>query len=537
MIKSSGRVITSMKQLSSSPRLHVPGAKVSLLLLLALLGLNGAAVAGLWAARHSAQEAALDDLRLQTLAQARALEVTLAALRGDLIFLTQAPPLGHGLIGFDSPDPTVRRWSRRDVEGAVLLFLETHAALDRLVVSDSAGRPQVVAGRREGAPILLRTEALANAAAPSSFEARWRLGGTLADQGRLDIGLEPQRLLADAAPDFRGELRLEPNPATTSGVVRAEVVDDQWQPPVRWTLVVPLSRAVLPPSFETLVGRYRRTVVLNLAVIALSLPLGALAFRQIRRTARLQAENEHQARLRALEHQVRHSERLASLGRLAAGLAHEINNPLAGMSNYLTLLEEDLRAGRAEGALELTDRVREGLDRVAKVTRGMLAFARPAAAGSAEERVDIPVNLQTVLDDAFELLRADPACRLIELERTSAAEALVVAGDPTTLGQLFFNLLLNACQAQPTGGRVEVELGVAGESAVVTVADRGTGLAPEVVERMFEPFVSTRGSAGLGLAVCYGIVGEHGGRLRAANRPGGGAAFTVELALVGGGRQ
>lgn len=523
--------------MSLPTRIAAPGANVSLVLLVALLGINGAAVAGLVASRQSARAAAREDLRLATLAQARALEAELAALRGDLIFLTQAPPLGHGLAGFDSPDPATRRWSRRDVEGAVLLFLETHPSVERIVVRDSGGRAQVVTGRREGAPVLLRIESqppFGDSTAGATFVSRWPLGGTFTHQGQLEVGLELERLLATAAPEFPGELRREASGPVGDGAVSATVLDEQWQPPVHWTLIVPFDRAALAPPFEALAGRYRLTVALNLAVIGLSLPLGALAFRQIRRAARFQAETEQQARVQALESQVQHSERLASLGRLAAGLAHEINNPLAGMTNYLTLLEEDLRAGRPETALELAGRVREGLERAATVTRGVLAFARPAAAGVGAGRSAAPVDLIQVLDDAVELVRADPALSRVELVRGAADGPRTVVGDATTLGQLFFNLLLNACQVQPDGGRVEVDLRRSGDRAVVTVADRGPGLDPEVADRIFEPFVSTRGSTGLGLAVCYGIVVEHGGRIRASNRPGGGACFEVELPLPEG---
>lgn len=508
-----------------------------MVLLAALVGINGAAVGGLMAARQVARDAAREDLRLATLAQARALEAELAALRGDLIFLTQAPPLGHGLAGFDSPDPATRRWSRRDVEGAVLLFLETHPGVEQIVVRDTEGRAQVAAGRREGAPVLVRIAPRSELGAfpvGATFVSSWPLGGTLTDQGELEVGLELERLLATAAPELAGELLREPRAPSGDDVVSATVVDDQWQPPVHWTLIVPLDRAALPPPFEALAGRYRLTVALNLAVIGLSLPLGALAFRQIRRAARLQAANEHQARVRGLERQVQHSERLASLGRLAAGLAHEINNPLAGMTNYLTLLEEDLRAGRPKAALELAGRVREGLERAATVTRGVLAFARPAAAGSDGGRSSAPVDLVQILDAAVELVRADPATARVEVVRGAGDGPRTVVGDATTLGQLFFNLLLNACQVQADGGRVEIDLRRSGDRAVVTVADRGPGLPPEVADRMFEPFVSTRGSTGLGLAVCYGIVVEHGGRIRASNRPGGGACFEVELPLPEG---
>jgi signal transduction histidine kinase len=531
-----------MKASSKTRWPQLPGANASLLLLVFLLAINGAAVWGILAARHSARVAAADDLRLRTTAQARAFEAALATLRGDFIFLTQTPPLGNGLAGLDSPDPTTRRWSRRDVEGALLLFLETHTAVDRIVVRSPSGQPAIAAGRRQGAAVLLRPDALPARAGEiegARFAATWKLGGTFADQGELEALLDPRRLLAGAAPDFVGRLLLHPraggNKDERGERIGAAVADEHWTPPVGWTLVADADPAVLDRSFEALAGRYRRTVALNLAVIALTLLLGLLAFRQVRHAARLQAENEQQARVRELERQVQHSERLASVGRLAAGMAHEINNPLEGMANYLTLLEEDLRAGRSREALDLVGRVREGLTRAASVTRKVLAFARPAPAWSEAGAAGEPrVDLKEVLGGAVEFVRANPSFRPVELS-LAADGPLPVAGNPTTLGQLFLNLLLNACQAQPAGGRVEVSSRVEGGRVVVAVADRGPGIPPEVAGRLFEPFVSTRGSTGLGLAVCHGIATEHGGSIRAGNRPGGGATFEVELPLAAGG--
>ena len=130
-------------------------------------------------------------------------------------------------------------------------------------------------------------------------------------------------------------------------------------------------------------------------------------------------------------------------------------------------------------------------------------------------------------------MRSNPAFRPVELSLAAPGPAhLAVAGNATTLGQLFLNLLMNACQAQPEGGRVEVSSQVKEGRVVVAVEDRGPGISPEVAGRLFEPFVSTRGSTGLGLAVCHGIVREHGGEIRASNRPGGGARFEVELPLA-----
>jgi signal transduction histidine kinase len=250
------------------------------------------------------------------------------------------------------------------------------------------------------------------------------------------------------------------------------------------------------------------------------------AFRQVRRSARLEAAAEQQARVRELERQLFHSERLASVGRLAAGLAHEINNPLEGMTNYLSMLREDLEAGRAEDARELVPPLSEGLGRVAGILRQVLAFADPGR--TPKSRLD----LARVVGRTAEFVRANPAYRGVRIGVALPAEPLPVVGNEVTLGQLVLNLLVNACQAQPDHGEVEVTARRAGDRAEVTVADRGRGLPPEVRERLFEPFVSTRGSTGLGLAVCHGIAEDHRGRLAAEDRPGGGTVFRFELPLA-----
>ncbi|HEX5760082.1 MAG TPA: ATP-binding protein, partial [Thermoanaerobaculia bacterium] len=309
---------------------------------------------------------------------------------------------------------------------------------------------------------------------------------------------------------------------------RVAVRDARWTPPIAWTLVRREPGSELVQSVETLAGRYRTTVLLNLAVMTLTLALGLLAFRQVRRAARLEVENEQQARVRELERQLMHSERLASVGRLAAGMAHEINNPLAGMANYLSLLDDDLRDGRTAEAPALVARVREGLARAAAIVRQVLAFSDPGKAPKT------PLDLRPVLAETVEFVRGNPAFRGLPVRLTGEAGPLPVLGNRITLGQLFLNLILNACQSQPEGGEVEVGARRAGGAVTVTVADRGPGLAPEVLAHLFEPFTSTRGSSGLGLAVCHGIVADHGGAIRGANRPDGGALFEVRLPLAAG---
>jgi signal transduction histidine kinase len=195
------------------------------------------------------------------------------------------------------------------------------------------------------------------------------------------------------------------------------------------------------------------------------------------------------------------------------------------MSNYLSILEDDLRSGRTDGAADLAARVREGLERAAGVTRQVLAFADPG------KGQPVRLDLNNVLEEAVAFLRSNPAYRRAELTFVPAGGGVFVRGNPVTLGQLFLNLLINAHQFQPDGGRIEVVACTGGRSAVVSVSDEGPGIDPEVLSRIFEPFVSTRGSTGLGLSVCHAIALAHGGNITAENRNGGGACFRVVLPL------
>jgi signal transduction histidine kinase len=196
------------------------------------------------------------------------------------------------------------------------------------------------------------------------------------------------------------------------------------------------------------------------------------------------------------------------------------------MSNYLRLTEDDLAQGDADAARRHLAGAGRGLERVAAIVRQTLAQAGDGRGAMAR------IDLRSVVQRSVDFARDDPKMQSIALRAAPIEDPVPVLANATTLGQLVLNLILNACEAQPDGGEVNVRVGAAEGRASLTVEDRGPGLAPGDVERVFEPFFSTKGSTGLGLFLCHTIATDHGGSLRAGNREGGGARFVLELPLA-----
>lgn len=217
-------------------------------------------------------------------------------------------------------------------------------------------------------------------------------------------------------------------------------------------------------------------------------------------------------------------ERLSSLGLLTAGVAHEINNPLEGIANYLKLLErEDLESRQRERYLA---NVQHGFGRIRDIARDLLRFARPS---ERSERLDFA----PAVERAFELVKLADRVQGVTLELRVLERPLWVVGDSGRLEQVVVNLVINAATASGLNGHVWVSARRAGaggvESVELQVEDDGPGIPPEELQRIFDPFVSSTGGTGLGLAVSYGIVSAHGGELFAANRAERGACFTLRL--------
>lgn len=496
-------------------RLSVGGA----LLLVLILALNGLAIANALAARRQAEREEQDRRAAQLALHTRSLESDLASLRSNLVFLGHSAALADFARSATAPDPARRRATRLHAEGSVLLFLQANPAIGRLFLVDPQGAPRLAAGRRGGAPILLPDRVFERGPAREPLvRSYWPIGGDPA-LGLLVADLDAEELSAAADPE--GRYRRLAAGATASA--DAAVEDAAWDPPVHWQVAVRAGGRSAVSDIDRLAGRYGTMIALNAALVLLAATLAVLVVREVRRATLLEAETRQAARLRELERGLHHAERLASVGRTAAAIAHEINNPLEGMSNHLALLEDDLAHGRVEASREQAARVREGVDRVAGVTRSVLRLADPGRGAKT------PVSVADVVARSVEFVRERADRNGVDIRLDVRDRSPLVSGNATTLGQLVLNLLLNACEAQPDGGEVEASLAADGDVVRVTVADRGPGIPPGTLDRLFEPFHSTKGSTGLGLAVCRGIADDHGGSLRAANREGGGAAFTLEL--------
>jgi signal transduction histidine kinase len=237
------------------------------------------------------------------------------------------------------------------------------------------------------------------------------------------------------------------------------------------------------------------------------------------------------AAIEALRRQVVALQRISSLGVLAGGVFHELNNALTPILNYAKLGLRNPDPAYRERALT---QIVEAAQRAATITRGMLGLSRPG--GSLDHRE--PTELVRLVREVIALVEKDMAKHRVRLDVKLAGEPWARV-HPAQIQQVLLNLLINARQAMPDGGTVRVRLGLdaAGRRVELSVADTGVGIAPADLRRIFEPFYSTKtspdaagqGGTGLGLAVCRDIVEAHHGRLRAESRLGQGSTFTLIL--------
>ena len=243
--------------------------------------------------------------------------------------------------------------------------------------------------------------------------------------------------------------------------------------------------------------------------------------------------------VRQMEAQIRRSDRLSSIGTLAAGMAHEIKNPLVPIKTFTQLLPEQYMD--SEFRKTFSDLVLREVDRIDSIVTRLLHFARPAPAALA------PVNLGDILNDAVTLLEQQVRGHGILLEKQFRADQDMIMGDRALLNQAFVNFILNAIESMDDGGTLTLSTSVietkgqrylpgsdSARSLIrVDIRDTGSGIAPEDLANIFDPFFTTKSDGtGLGLAVSHGIIEEHGATVDVESDPATGTTFHFLFALI-----
>jgi two-component system NtrC family sensor kinase len=226
-----------------------------------------------------------------------------------------------------------------------------------------------------------------------------------------------------------------------------------------------------------------------------------------------------------LEQRLVQADKLSSIGLLAAGVAHEVNTPLAVISTYAQMLAKQM-ADDAPQKTVILDKIAKQTFRASEIVNSLLNFSRTSSTSFGD------VNLNKVVQETLSLLEHQLQKSGVQIQADLDAALPPIHGNTGKLQQVFLNLFLNARDAMSGGGTLEVRTWRDGASVKVDVADSGHGIAPEHLRRIYDPFFTTKGAhkgTGLGLSVTYGIIQEHGGSIEVTNRPDGGARFRLEL--------
>lgn len=254
--------------------------------------------------------------------------------------------------------------------------------------------------------------------------------------------------------------------------------------------------------------------------------IGLLAesFNDMSRKMALDIEN-----LKQMNEQLMRSDKLAAMGTLAAGVAHEVNNPLASISSLIQMMRS--RDGSDAETREQLELISAQIERISRVTRDLTDFARSRPA--ARRMVDI----NAVIESALRLANFDKSFQTLHTKLELDAELAQTFADQDQLQQVFLNLFLNARDAMPEGGELSVSTSMARDSIAIVIDDTGTGIDRDIAKHIFDPFYTTKPAGkgtGLGLAVCYGIVTAHDGTIEIHDRENAGTRVKIVIPLARG---
>jgi two-component system, NtrC family, sensor kinase len=362
------------------------------------------------------------------------------------------------------------------------------------------------------------------------------------ENARLYQSLEQKALQIERLKDFSENI-VE---SLRIGVLTVDLEDriESWNPQLESLLEIPRAEAigkkldeVLPRDLageviahtaaEHVSGIYRfhlntrsnRHLVINASIAPLLAKNGA-------RLGRLILLDDITQRVR-LEDQMVQTEKLTSLGLLAAGVAHEVNTPLAVISNYIQMLAKQIPTD--DPRQKTIDRIVKQTFRASEIVNNLLNFSRTGGTEPVE------VDLNSVLEETLTLVQHPFKTAQVNVVRNYSEKLPLILGSTTRLQQVFLNLFMNARDAMPGGGMLEVRTGSRNGSVEVEVTDTGAGIPPEHLKRIFDPFFTTKAQGrgtGLGLSVSYGIIKEHAGKVDVRSTPGKGTSFRLEFPVA-----
>lgn len=226
-----------------------------------------------------------------------------------------------------------------------------------------------------------------------------------------------------------------------------------------------------------------------------------------------------------LETQLQLRQKMASLGLLAAGVAHEVNTPLTGISSFTQMLQEQTSGDDPRAAL--LEKIERQTERASKIVNNLLNFARQGRSAF------VPVRLNDIVRDVLSLLEHQLVRAHVQVRLELSEELPEILGDENELQQVFLNLILNAQDAMPRGGWLTIQTRAQGEEVLATVSDTGQGIGKEEIKRIYDPFFTTKRTGatgtGLGLSITYGIVQEHSGQIHVESSLGKGTSFQLRF--------
>ena len=362
------------------------------------------------------------------------------------------------------------------------------------------------------------------------------------ENAELYQSLEQKALQVERLKDFSENI-IE---SLKIGVLTTDLEEavESWNPQIEDLLEIPRSEAigrklteVLPADLSVeiaaraasghVAGIYKfrmktrraRELVINASIAPLLSKDGA-------RIGRLILLDDITQRVR-MEEQMLQNEKLTSLGLLAAGVAHEVNTPLAVISNYIQMLAKQIPAD--DPKQRTIERIVKQTFRASEIVNNLLNFSRT---GSGET---VEVDLNGVLEETLSLVQHPLKANRVNVLTDYTPRLPAVLGSTTRLQQVFLNLFLNARDAMPGGGMLEVRTAAHNGSVEVEVTDTGMGIPPEHLHRIFDPFFTTKSTGkgtGLGLSVSYGIIKEHAGKVDVKSTPGKGTSFRLEFPVA-----